>query len=250
MSSEKRRLDLVLVERGLAPTRARAQGAIRAGHVRVGGRPAAKPADLVDAADEIELTAPEHPFVSRGALKLLYALDHFGLDPAGRTCLDLGASTGGFTQVLLQHGAASVVAVDVGHGQLAPEIASDTRIRAIEGMNVKDLTRAIVPERIEFIVADLSFIGLAKALPAALALALAESGAPLVALIKPQFEVGPENVGKGGIVRDAALHEKVCDGISRWLENEMNWRVLGIVPSPIEGGDGNREFLLAACHDR
>ncbi|MBX3496224.1 MAG: TlyA family RNA methyltransferase [Parvibaculum sp.] len=248
MSHEKRRLDLVLVERGLAPTRARAQGAIRAGHVRVGGKPAAKPADLVDAADEIELTAPEHPFVSRGALKLRHALDHFGLDPAGRTCLDLGASTGGFTQVLLQHGAASVVAVDVGHGQLAPEIASDARIRAIEGMNVKDLTRAIVPERIEFIVADLSFIGLAKALPAALA--LAEPGAPLIALIKPQFEVGPENVGKGGIVRDAALHEKVCDGISRWLENEMNWRVLGIVPSPIEGGDGNREFLLAACHDR
>lgn len=248
MSSEKRRLDLVLVERGLAPTRARAQGAIRAGHVRVGGRPAAKPADLVDAADEIELTAPEHPYVSRGALKLRHALDRFGLDPAGRTCLDLGASTGGFTQVLLQLGAASVVAVDVGHGQLAPEIASDARVRAIEGMNVKDLTRAIVPERIEFIVADLSFIGLAKALPAALA--LAEPGAPLVALIKPQFEVGPENVGKGGIVRDAALHEKVCDGISRWLENEMNWRVLGIVPSPIEGGDGNREFLLAACHDR
>ncbi|PKQ03520.1 MAG: TlyA family rRNA (cytidine-2'-O)-methyltransferase [Alphaproteobacteria bacterium HGW-Alphaproteobacteria-11] len=248
MNSEKRRLDLVLVERGLAPTRARAQGAIRAGHVRVGGKPAAKPADLVDAADEIELTAPEHPYVSRGALKLRHALDCFGLDPAGRTCLDLGASTGGFTQVLLQHGAASVVAVDVGHGQLAPEIASDARVRAIEGMNVKDLTRAIVPERIEFIVADLSFIGLAKALPAALA--LAEPGAPLVALIKPQFEVGPENVGKGGIVRDIALHEKVCDRISRWLENEMNWRVLGIVPSPIEGGDGNREFLLAACHDR
>ena len=248
MSREKRRLDLVLVERGLAPTRARAQGAIHAGHVRVGGRPAAKPADLVDEADEIELTAPEHPYVSRGALKLRHALDNFGLGPAGRTCLDIGASTGGFTQILLERGAACVVAVDVGRGQLALEIAGDARVRAIEGMNVKDLTRAIVPERIEFIVADLSFIGLAKALPAALA--LAEPGAHLVALIKPQFEVGPENVGKGGIVRDAALHEKTCDGLSRWLENEMNWRVLGVVPSPIEGGDGNREFLLAACHDR
>lgn len=248
MSQEKRRLDLMLVERGLAPTRARAQGAIRAGHVRVGGKPAAKPADLVDEAADIELTAPEHPYVSRGALKLLHALDNFSLDPSGLSCLDLGASTGGFTQVLLERGAARVVAVDVGHGQLAPEIAGNARVRAIEGLNVKDLTRAIVPECIEFIVADLSFIGLAKALPPALA--LAEPGASLVALIKPQFEVGPENVGKGGIVRDAALHEKTCDEVSRWLESEMNWRVLGIVPSPIEGGSGNREFLLAACHDR
>lgn len=248
MTREKRRLDLVLVERGLVPTRARAQGAIRAGHVRVGGRPAVKPADLVDDADEIELTAPEHPYVSRGALKLLHALDSFGLAPSGRTCLDLGTSTGGFVQVLLERGAAHVVAVDVGHGQLAPEIAGDRRIRAIEGLNVKDLTRERIPERIEFITADLSFIGLAKALPAALK--LAEPGAQLVALIKPQFEVGPENVGKGGIVRDAALHEKVCDETARWLENDMNWRVIGIVPSPIEGGDGNREFLMAACHDR
>lgn len=248
MTREKRRLDLVLVERGLVPTRARAQGAIRAGHVRVGGKSAAKPADLVDDTDEIELTAPKHPYVSRGALKLLHALDSFDLDPSGRMCLDLGASTGGFVQVLLERGAAHVVAVDVGHGQLAPEIAGDHRIRAIEGLNVKDLTREQIPERIEFITADLSFIGLAKALPAALK--LAEPRAQLVALIKPQFEVGPENVGKGGIVRDTALHEKVCNETARWLESDMNWRVIGIVPSPIEGGDGNREFLLAACHDR
>ncbi|MEX1153554.1 TlyA family RNA methyltransferase [Parvibaculum sp.] len=248
MSHEKRRLDLALVERGLAPTRARAQGAIRAGHVRVGGKPASKPADLVGDADEIELTAPEHPYVSRGALKLRHALERFALDPSGLVCLDLGVSTGGFTQVLLERGAAQVVAVDVGHGQLAPEIAGDMRVRAIEGLNVKDLTRENMPERIEFIVADLSFIGLRKALPSALA--LAEPGASLVALIKPQFEVGPENVGRGGIVRDAALHEKACREISRWLEEEMNWRVVGIVPSPIEGGDGNREFLLAACNDR
>lgn len=248
MTREKRRLDLVLVERGLAPTRARAQGAIRAGHVRVGGRLAVKPADLVEETDEIEFTAPEHPYVSRGALKLLHALDSFGLDPSGRTCLDLGASTGGFVQVLLERGAAHVVAVDVGHGQLAPEIAANPRIRAIEGLNVKNLKREQVPEPIEFITADLSFIGLAKALPPALK--LAEPGAYLVALIKPQFEVGPENVGKGGIVRDAAQHEKACNEVARWLEEEMNWRVIGIVPSAIEGGDGNREFLLAACHDR
>ncbi|MDP2123842.1 MAG: TlyA family RNA methyltransferase [Parvibaculum sp.] len=248
MSGKKRRLDLALVERGLVRTRARAQGAIRSGHVRVGGRPAAKPADLVDDGDEIEVTAPEHPYVSRGALKLRHALDHFALDPSGMICLDVGASTGGFTQVLLERGAAGVVAVDVGHGQLAPEIAGDARVRAIEGLNVKDLTRERVPERIEFIVADLSFIGLAKALPPALALAV--PGAHLVAMIKPQFEVGPENVGKGGIVRDADLHENVCDEISHWMDEEMNWRVIGIVPSPIEGGDGNREFLLAACHDR
>ncbi|MDP1626847.1 TlyA family RNA methyltransferase [Parvibaculum sp.] len=248
MADEKRRLDLALVERGLVPTRARAQGAIKAGHVRVGGRSAVKPADLVGPGDEIELVGLEHPYVSRAALKLVQALDRFGLDPAGRACLDLGASTGGFTQVLLQRGAASVVAIDVGHGQLAEEIASDTRVRAIEGLNARDLTREHIPGPIDFIVADLSFIGLTKALPPALE--LAERGACLVALIKPQFEVGPENVGKGGIVRDPALHERVTADIAGWLEKEMGWRVIGIVESPIQGGDGNREFLIAACHDR
>ena len=145
-------------------------------------------------------------------------------------------------------GAAKVVAVDVGHGQLAKEVAADPRVRMIEGMNAKDITRDLVPERISFIVADLSFIGLQKALPPSLA--LAEPGATLVALIKPQFEAGPENVGRGGIVRDEALRRKICDEIAAWLEHEAGWRVLGLTESPIEGGDGNVEFLIAARHDK
>ncbi|ABS62405.1 hemolysin A [Parvibaculum lavamentivorans DS-1] len=247
MVKEKRRLDIALLERGLASTRARAQAAIKAGHVRVAGEIATKPADLVAPEAEISMLAPEHPYVSRGALKLVHALDHFGIDPSGSLCLDLGASTGGFTEVLLERGVASVVAIDVGHGQLAEKIAQDTRVRAIEGLNAKDISRDIVPGRIDLIVADLSFISLEKALPPALA--LAERGARLIALIKPQFEVGPENVGKGGIVREPALHERVCANIAGWLE-KMGWRVEGIVESPIKGGDGNREFLIAACHDR
>lgn len=248
MPGEKQRLDLALVERGLAPTRARAQGAIKAGHVRVGGKVAAKPSDMVGDADEIELDGLEHPYVSRGALKLIHAVDTFGLDPAGATCLDLGASTGGFTQVLLARGAEKVVAIDVGHGQIAKDVAADPRVRSIEGLNAKDVTRDLVPERISFIVADLSFIGLQKALPPSLA--LAEPGATLVALIKPQFEAGPENVGRGGIVRDEALRRRICDEIAAWLEHEAGWRVLGLTESPIEGGDGNVEFLIAARHDK
>ncbi len=244
MAESRRRLDLALVERGLVATRARAQGAIRAGHVRVGGRVATKPADTVGEGDEIELLALEHPYVSRGALKLAHALDFFAVDPAGQTCLDLGASTGGFTQVLLERGAASVIAVDVGHGQLAREIAEGERVRSVEGLNVKDITRELVPEPFTFVVADLSFIGLRKALPPALSLAAPDT--TLVALIKPQFEAGPENVGKGGIVRDPALHERICGDISAWLADEMGWRVLGLAESPIEGGDGNTEFLIAA----
>lgn len=248
MSGEKQRLDLALVERGLAPTRARAQGAIKAGHVRVGGKVAAKPSDMVSDGDKIELDGLEHPYVSRGALKLIHALDTFDLDPVGATCLDLGASTGGFTQVLLARGTEKVVAIDVGHGQLAKEVALDPRVRMIEGLNAKDIAREAVPERISFIVADLSFIGLQKALPPSLA--LAEPGATLVALIKPQFEAGPANVGRGGIVRDEALRRRICDEIAAWLEHEAGWRVLGLTESPIEGGDGNVEFLIAARHDK
>ncbi len=248
MAESRRRLDLALVERGLVATRARAQGAIRAGHVLVGGRVATKPADPVGEGDEIELLALEHPYVSRGALKLVHALDFFALDPAGGVCLDLGASTGGFTEVLLERGAASVIAIDGGHGQLAKEIAADERVRSVEGLNAKDITRELVPERISFLVADLSFIGLRKALPPALA--LTEPGATLIALIKPQFEAGPENVGKGGIVRDPALHERICGDISAWFGDDMGWRVLGLTESPIEGGNGNTEFLIAARHDR
>ena len=238
------RLDLALVERGLVATRARAQAAIKAGQVRLRGQVASKPSDMAGDGDEIEVDLSGQVYVSRGALKLLHALDFFGLDPSVKTCLDLGASTGGFTQVLLERGAAFVVAVDVGHGQLVKEIESDARVRSLEGLNARDLTRGDIPELVSFIVADLSFIGLQKALPPALT--LAEKGAVLVALIKPQFEAGPENVGKGGIVRDPALHERICEDISRWLSDDMGWRVLGLTQSPIEGGDGNREFLIAA----
>jgi 23S rRNA (cytidine1920-2'-O)/16S rRNA (cytidine1409-2'-O)-methyltransferase len=248
MTENRRRLDLALVERGLVATRARAQGAIRAGHVLVAGKVVTKPADPISEDDEIELLALEHPYVSRGALKLVHALDFFALDPAGCVCLDLGASTGGFTEVLLERGASSVVAIDVGHGQLAREIAEDERVRSVEGLNARDIARELVPESISFLVADLSFISLRKALPPALS--LAERGAVLVALIKPQFEAGRENVGKGGIVRDSALHERICGDISVWLADEMGWRVLGLTESPIEGGDGNTEFLIAARHDR
>ena len=242
------RLDLALVERGLVATRARAQAAIKAGQVRLRGQVASKPSEMVAADEDVEFSAPDKAYVSRGALKLLHALDVFALDPSERTCLDLGASTGGFTQVLLERGAARVVAVDVGHGQLATEIAEDARVRSVEGLNARDLTRELVPETFSFITADLSFIGLQKALPPALH--LAEPGACLVALIKPQFEAGPQNVGKGGIVRDPEIHERICGDISHWLEGEMKWQVLGVTPSPIEGGDGNREFLIAACkHD-
>ena len=244
MQNGKTRLDLALVERGFVATRARAQAAIKAGQVRLRGQVASKPSDMVSDGDEIEFDPPEQVYVSRGALKLLHALDFFGLDPSGKTCLDLGASTGGFTQVLLERGAAFVVAVDVGHGQLAKEIESDARVRSLEGLNARDLTRGDIPEPVSFLVADLSFIGLLKALPPALA--LAEKRAVLVALIKPQFEAGPENVGKGGIVRDPALHERICGDISRWLSDDMGWRVLGLTQSPIEGGDGNREYLIAA----
>jgi 23S rRNA (cytidine1920-2'-O)/16S rRNA (cytidine1409-2'-O)-methyltransferase len=244
MHSGKMRLDLALVERGFVATRTRAQAAIKAGQVRLRGQAASRPSDMVGPADEIEMDAAGQKYVSRGALKLIHALDALGLDPSGQTSIDLGASTGGFTQVLLERGAAFVVAVDVGHDQLAREIAEDERVRSVEGLNARDLTCETIPEPFSFIVADLSFIGLQKALPPALV--LAEPGTTLVALIKPQFEAGPQNVGKGGIVRDSALHERICEDISAWLSEEMNWQVLGVTPSPIEGGDGNREFLIAA----
>lgn len=247
MSWNRRRLDQLLVERGLAPSRARAQGAIRAGHVRVGGHVATKPAVLVGAEEEIVLDALEHPYVSRAALKLVHALDRFGIAVEGCECLDVGASTGGFTQVLLERGARHVTAMDVGHGQLAPMLARDARVTALEGLNARDVTAAHVPHPPGLIVCDVSFISLRKALPAVLA--LAAPGARLVALIKPQFEAGRENVGKGGIVRDGALHEKICRDIADWLSALAGWHVHGVAESPIEGGDGNKEFLIAARHE-
>lgn len=237
------RLDRALVERGLITTRARAQEAVRNGLVQVDGKVAAKPSVNVGAEAVIDVDADATVWVSRAAHKLRHGLDLFGWDVTGATALDVGASTGGFTQVLLRAGAARVYAVDVGHDQLVAELAADPRVVSLEGVNAKDLGAALVPEPVDLIVSDVSFIGLEKALPAALAL-----GAPkarLMALIKPQFEVGPGRVGKGGIVRDAVLHDEVCERIRAWLESE-GWQVTGIAPSPIEGSDGNREFLIGA----
>lgn len=236
------RLDQALVARGLAESRARAQALIAAGVVMVDGAPETKPARKVGPATTLALTGDPFPYVSRAALKLTHALDTFGLDPSGAVALDLGASTGGFCEVLLGRGAAEVWAVDVGHGQLAPKLRSDPRLRAIEGLNVRDLNSGHVPPP-DFLTSDLSFISLAKALPPALG--LAKPGATLVALIKPQFEVGPASVGKGGIVRDMAAVAR-CRAAARGFLGGSGWAVLGEDESPIRGGDGNTEYLIAA----
>ncbi|MCC7045398.1 MAG: TlyA family RNA methyltransferase [Alphaproteobacteria bacterium] len=239
----KRRLDQLLVERGLFESRAKAQASIMAGLVFVAGKRVDKPGASVASDAAVEVKGKEHPYVSRGGLKLAGALDHFAVDLAGRTCLDIGASTGGFTDVLLRCGAARVYAVDVGHGQLDWRLRNDPRVVVLERVNARRLTRGEVPEPVDLIVCDASFIGLETVLPAALA--LAAPGAQVVALIKPQFEVGPDKVGKGGIVRDPELHAAVCARIAAWLGAQPGWTVLGVVPSPIEGADGNREFLIA-----
>ncbi len=186
---------------------------------------------------------PAAGYVSRAALKLLAALEAFPLEVKGRVCVDIGASTGGFTQVLLEHGAARVHAVDVGHGQLADSLRNDPRVICLEGLNARNLTEAHIPEPPDIIVSDVSFISLTIALPPVLA--LARPSAQLRALVKPQFEAGPEHVGKGGIVRDERVHREVLERIRTWLETE-GWEVTGIIPSPITGSDGNREYLLAA----
>jgi 23S rRNA (cytidine1920-2'-O)/16S rRNA (cytidine1409-2'-O)-methyltransferase len=241
----RRRLDQLLVDRGLMPTRARARDAILRGTVYVNGIVALKPAAMVDSAAVLGTDDPARGYVSRAALKLAHALDCFGIDPAGLDCLDLGASTGGFTQVLLERGAARVTSIDVGHGQLAPALAADPRVSAIEGLNARDLRTEHLAAPPRLIVCDVSFISLTLALPPALA--LAAPGARLVALIKPQFEAGRVAVAKGGVVRDPAMHREVCASIGAWIEGEQGWQVLGVEPSPIAGGDGNREFLLAAA---
>jgi 23S rRNA (cytidine1920-2'-O)/16S rRNA (cytidine1409-2'-O)-methyltransferase len=242
--SSKQRADQLLVARGLAESRTRAQALIMAGVVFSGERKLAKSGDLLAEDALLEVRGKDHPWVGRGGLKLDHALTHFRLDVKGRVALDLGASTGGFTDVLLAHGAAKVYAVDVGHGQLAWKLRQDARVVVLEKTNVRDLDSALIPEPVGVITADLSFIGLKTALPAALA--LAAPGALLVALVKPQFEAGREHVGKGGIVTDPAVHEAVCRDIETWLADRPGWQVLGLTESPVTGADGNREFLIAA----
>jgi 23S rRNA (cytidine1920-2'-O)/16S rRNA (cytidine1409-2'-O)-methyltransferase len=243
----RQRADVLLVERGLAESRARAQALILAGKVFSGERRIAKAGDLLAADTPVEIRGQEHPWVSRGGIKLAHALAHFGLDPAGRIAIDVGASTGGFTDVLLSHGAARVYAVDVGHGQLDWKLRRDPRVVVLERINARYLTADQVPEAPGAIVCDASFIGLRTVLPAALA--LAAPGAWAVALIKPQFEAGPARVGKGGVVRDPAVHEEVCATIRDWWAALPGWRVLGVEPSPITGPEGNREFLIGATKE-
>ncbi|MGF6228087.1 23S rRNA (cytidine1920-2'-O)/16S rRNA (cytidine1409-2'-O)-methyltransferase [Inquilinus ginsengisoli] len=240
--AKRPRADLVLVERGLAESRARAQALILAGLVYEGTKRVEKPGDGVAQPEALSVRGRDHPWVSRGGLKLVKGLDHFGIDPAGLTGLDVGASTGGFTDVLLHRGAAKVYAVDVGHGQLAWSLRQDPRVVVLERTNARHLDRAAIPDPVGIVVCDASFIGLETVLPAALT--LAAPGAWAVALIKPQFEVGPDRVGKGGVVRDPALHREVCDRIAAWLAARPGWQVLGVTESPITGPEGNVEFLL------
>lgn len=238
----RKRADVVLVERGLFDSRAKARAAIEAGGVVVDGRTLAKASELVDEAAAIEAVAA-HPYVGRGALKLSHALALWPVLVEGRTVLDVGASTGGFTEVSLERGAARVYAVDVGRGQLHPKLAGDPRVVGLEGVDARNLTAAMIPVAPDLIVTDVSFIGLAKVLPAALR--LATFGADLIALVKPQFEVGPENVGKGGLVKDEALRIRALDDVIEFLRGS-GWIVRATADSPITGGDGNHEYLLWA----
>jgi 23S rRNA (cytidine1920-2'-O)/16S rRNA (cytidine1409-2'-O)-methyltransferase len=241
----KQRLDTALVEHGLAASRARARDAILRGCVRVDDMVCRKPGRLLSGRESLAMEDPASAYVSRAAIKLVAGLDRFDLSPEGLNVLDLGASTGGFTQVLLQRGAARVIAVDVGHDQMAATMRDDPRVTLIEKLNVRDLgTEHLAGRPVQAIVCDVSFISLKLALPAALA--LAEPGAWGLFLVKPQFEVGRENIGKGGLVRDAARARASVDDIAVWLAGEQDWRVLGIEPAPLAGGDGNQEFLLAA----
>ena len=240
----KQRLDQLLVVCGLVETRSKAQALIMAGKVRVGGQPANKPGQMLPETSEITLLEKEHPWVSRGGMKLAKGLDIFPVKPEGLTCLDIGASTGGFTDVLLHHGAARVYAVDVGHGQLDWRLRNDKRVVVMEKTNARYLTRETIPEPVHLITCDASFISLKTILPAAMALGTAD--ASLIALIKPQFEAGREQVGKGGVVRDKIVHTDVCNTISNWLTNDMGWQVHGTEPGPITGPKGNKEFLIYA----
>ena len=244
MGTPRIRADQRLVDLGLAESRARAQALILAGKIFAGERRVEKAGQEVADGVRLELRGQDHPWVSRGGIKLAHALDLFGLDPAGRVCLDIGASTGGFTDVLLSRGAARVHAVDVGHGQLAWKLRNDPRVVVHERCNARYLTAQMIGEPIAGLVCDASFIGLSTILPGPLA--LCEYGAWAVALIKPQFEAGPGAVGKGGVVRDPAVHRRVCASVTDWWRPLPGWTVLGLGESPITGPEGNREFLIAA----
>jgi 23S rRNA (cytidine1920-2'-O)/16S rRNA (cytidine1409-2'-O)-methyltransferase len=238
------RADRLLVERGLFASRAKAQAAIAAGLVTADGKPVAKASDEL-ATDAVLNAQPEHPYVSRGGVKLAAALDHFGFSPKGCICLDVGASTGGFTEVLLERGARRVYAIDVGRGQLHPSLRDHPAVTSREATDIRTVSPALFADPPSFVTVDVSFISLMLVLPPALA--LAGTPATLVALIKPQFEAGREHIKKG-IVRDSQVHQDVCARIADLVAG-LGWIVAGLIPSPIEGGDGNREFLLGARRD-
>ena len=237
----KTRLDRLLVDRGLAPTREKAQAMILAGLVTVGGRPVDKAGEAVDTDAEIEVAGPPHPYVSRGGLKLAAALDHFALDPRGRICLDVGASTGGFTDCLLQRGATRVYAVDVGYGQLDAKLRNDPRVVVREKVNARALSEVDVPEAAELAAIDVSFISLRLVLPAVVR--RLAPGAALVALVKPQFEAGRGEVPRGGVVKSETTRRRVVEEIEA-AGRDLGLEVLGSIPSPIRGARGNEEFLL------
>jgi 23S rRNA (cytidine1920-2'-O)/16S rRNA (cytidine1409-2'-O)-methyltransferase len=240
----KQRADQLLVARGLVESRTRAQALILAGKVFSGERRVAKAGDLLAEEVALEVRSRDHPWVSRGGLKLAHGLTHFGFSSIGRVCLDIGASTGGFTDVLLANGAAKVHAVDVGHGQLAWKLRCDPRVVVHEKTNARYLSRDVVPDPIGALVCDASFIGLATVLPAPLGLCV--DGAWAIVLIKPQFEAGAASVGGKGVVRDAAVHQAVCERVAAWWSGLPGWTVAGVVESPITGPEGNKEFLLGA----
>lgn len=239
----KTRADQLLVDRGLAESRSRAQALILAGLVFAGERKVEKAGQPLADDTALEVRGKDHPWVSRGGIKLAHGLDHFRWDVTGAVALDVGSSTGGFTDVLLQRGAAKVFAVDVGTNQLAWRLRQDPRVAVHEKTNARYLTDAIVTEPVDLIVCDASFIGLAKVLDTALG--FAKPSGRLIALIKPQFEAERQEIGKGGVVRDPAVHARVCDAVAEWLGGR-GWRVEGIVESPITGPEGNVEFLIGA----
>ncbi|MBA3404334.1 MAG: TlyA family RNA methyltransferase [Gemmatimonadaceae bacterium] len=242
----KTRADLLLLAQGLAESRTRAQALILAGNVYVGDRRVAKAGDLLPDDAMLTVKGRDHPWVSRGGVKLAHGLEHFGFDVTGAIALDVGSSTGGFTDVLLTRGAVKVYAIDVGTNQLAWKLRSDDRVIVHEQTNARTLNPETVPEPVDIITCDASFIALAKVLDAALE--LARPGGKLVVLIKPQFEAGRGEVGKGGVVRDPFVHQRVCDDAAAWIESK-GWRVIGIETSPITGPEGNVEFLLGAVRE-
>ncbi len=242
----KARADQLLVERGLVESRARAQALILGGHVYSGERKIEKAGQQMAADTPLEVRGRDHPWVSRGGIKLAHGLDHFGWDVSGAAAMDVGSSTGGFTDVLLTKGAAKVYAVDSGTNQLAWKLRQDPRVIVLEQTSARILTASHIPEPVDLIVCDASFIGLAKVLERPLT--FARPDARLMALIKPQFEAGREEVGKGGVVRDPDIHARVCRDVEGWLL-QSGWQVQGIVQSPITGPEGNIEFLIAALHN-